>query len=166
MSPLQSCLHIKFWEWCVHNHLCYCHSLCLLNWLPWYFFSVCSSIQVKLSCLFSFLPVFSDHLTKSYTFHAALSKETKKRKSMEEGQKTGKSASDPYEVISLLTVILLGLSKHLFFHSYMHFIVSMGSHFSDSLPQFGFISVWKCWDCMSLCGWERGRNLWLYCSYY
>lgn len=114
MSPLQSFLHLKFWEWCVHNNLCYCQSLCLLNWLSWYCFSVCSSIQVKLSCPFSFLPLLSDHLTMSYTFHVALSKETKKEKAIEEGQKIGKSASDPYEVISLLTVILFGPSKNLF----------------------------------------------------
>lgn len=52
----------------------------------------------------------------------------------------------------------------LFFHSYMHFVVSMGSYFSDSLPQFGSISVWKCWDCMSLCDEEGGRNLCFYCN--
>lgn len=80
----------------------------------------------------------------SYTFHVALSKEMKKGRSMGEGHKTEKSVSEPYEVISLLTVILLHLSKNHRVPGYVHFIVSMGSYFSDSLPQFRSISIWKC----------------------
>lgn len=88
ISPHQICLHLGFWEWCMHNHLCYYHSLCLLNWLFCYCLYVCSFIQVKLSCFFSLLTVFSDHLTMSYIFHIALSNEMKMEKSIGEGQKT------------------------------------------------------------------------------
>jgi len=55
-----------------------------------------------------------------------------------------KSLSDPYELMTLLTVILLDLSKNHCVHGYMYLIFSTGSYFSDLLPQFNFISNWKC----------------------
>lgn len=67
-SSLQSCLHIRFWEWCKHNNLRYCHSFCLLNWLFCYCLSLCSFIYVKLSCPFHFSLCFLSSFNSNLHF--------------------------------------------------------------------------------------------------
>lgn len=88
ISPHQICLHLGFWEWCMHNHLCYYHSLCLFNWLFCYCLYTSEIYTSEIILPFSLLTVFSDHLTMSYIFHIALSNEMKMEKSTGEGQKT------------------------------------------------------------------------------